>query len=263
MKEKFIKIDSFNPYESRFPNRKLITRDTLILVKELRSQGYKIVIEPEDDRPIEYLYKKGLTQLFADPINVILIGIPISIVTNIISNKIQKLIDGEEKIDKSNINIKIDNSNNVYNYLGEPQDKDNVKSIIKRRKEDKEGFNKRFEIKSPRGDYPIPIFLEHKPRIVGWCKLWSDEIGLKSEGFITDKIVKRRISQNRLNGASVTGIATKAECSICSLNYVECNHIAGEKYNNNICSNFIIKTDFVETSIVKTPINSQCLLGWK
>lgn len=261
-KQKII-IDSFNPYESRFPNRKLITRDTLILIKHLRLEGYEIIVEPENDQPIELLYKKGVMEFFADPVNVTLIGIPIAILTSIISNQIQKLLDKKKTINKSNVNILIDNSTNVYNYLGELQDKNNNKLVTKKRKELKDGFERCFEIISPYKDYPIPIFLEHKPKIVGWCSLRADDKGLKSEGIITDKTVKRRMSQNRLNGASITGIATKTECSICKSNFVYCEHIAGKTYNWEECINTIIETDFVETSIVKEPINPECLLGWK
>lgn len=263
MEKKIVKIDTFNPYESRFPNRKLITRDTLLLIKYLRAEGYEIVVQPENDQPIEYLYKKGVTEFFANPVNLVLIGIPISIITNIISNKIQKLLDKKESVNKTNLNIQIDNSINIYNYLGESQNKNNKKIIEKKRKELKGGFDKCFQIKPPNDKYPTPIFLEHKPKIVGWCTLWSDDIGLKSEGIITDKIIRRRISQNRLNGASVTGIATKTECSICNLDFVYCKHIPGNNYSGKKCHNTIIETDFVETSIVKAPINSECLLGWK
>lgn len=263
MGKKQIKIDSFNPYESRFPNRKLVTRDTLILIKHLRAEGYEVIVEPENNQPIEYLYKKGYEEFFANPVNMFLVGIPVSIITNIISNKIQKLLDKKETINKTNINIHIDNSTQVYNYLGEPLAKNNKKNVEKKRKELQDGFQKCFEIKSPNNKYPIPIFLEHKPKIVGWCALWPDDIGLKSEGIITDKIVKKRISQNRLNGASVTGIATETECSICKTDFVYCEHIPGKKYNGKKCHNTIIKTDFVETSIVKKPINSECLIGWK
>ena len=79
--------------------------------------------------------------------------------------------------------------------------------------------------------------------------------------MITDKVIRRRIRQNRLNGMSVTGIATRTECSICNKSYTECNHVAGNVYNNQGCYNKIIETDYVETSIVKEPINSQCLVN--
>jgi len=263
MEKKKIIIDSFNPYESRFPNRKLITRDTLILIKYLRSVGYEVIIEPDNKQPIQYLYKNGISEFFADPVNLTLIGIPIAILTNIISNQIQKLLDKQETINKSNINIKIDNSTVNYNYLGEIQDNSNSKLITKNRKELKEGFNKCFEIKSPYDNLPVPVFKEHKPIIVGWCRLWSDDIGLRSEMIITDKVVKKRVAQNRLKGLSVTGIATKTECSICKSDFVYCNHIPGKKYKGEECFNTIMETDYVETSIVKEPINSECLIDYK
>lgn len=263
MGKKKIIIDSFNPYETRFPNRKLVTRDTLILIKHLRSEGYEVIVEPKNDQPIQYLYKKGFNEFFADPVNIFLIGIPIAIITNIVSNQIQKLLDKKETINKSNINIRIDNSTVSYNYLGERQDNSNSKLINKKRKELKEGFNRCFEIKSPYDNLPVPIFKEHKPVIVGWCRLWSDDVGLKSEMIITDKVVKRRITQNRLNGLSVTGIATKTKCSICKSDFVYCKHIPGKKYKGEKCFNTIIETDYVETSIVKEPINSQCLIDYK
>lgn len=263
MEKKKIKIDSFNPYENRFPNRKLVTRDTLLLIKLLRSEGYEVIVEPENDQPLEYLYKKGITEFFADPVNITLIGIPIAILTNIISHELQKLFDKDDTLDKANINITIDNSNNTYNYLGKPQEKNNTKRIKKKRKELKDGFSNCFEIKSPYYDLPTPVFLEHKPKIIGWCELWSDEEGLKSKMIITDKVVKRRISQNRLNGLSVTGIATKTECSICKSDFVYCEHIPRKKYKGKKCFNTIIETDYVESSVVKEPINSQCLIDFK
>jgi hypothetical protein len=262
-KKKKIKIDTFNPYENRFPNRKLVTRDTLLLIKHLRSEGYEVIIEPENEIPVQYLYKKGIAEFFADPVNITLINIPIAILTNIISNQIQKLFDKKESINKENINIKIDKSTRTYNYLGEHQEKTNHKVVAKKRKELKDGFDKCFEIKSPYEDFPTPVFLEHKPKIVGWCWLWSDDDGLKSKMIITDKVVKRRISQNRLNGLSVTGIATKTECSICKSDFVTCKHIPAKKYKGKECYNTIVETDYVETSIVKEPINSQCLINYK
>ncbi|MGE5942827.1 MAG: hypothetical protein ACM31G_00675 [Flavobacteriales bacterium] len=263
MEKKIIKIDTFNPYENRFPNRKLVTRDTLLLIKHLRSEGYEVVIEPENEQPVQYLYRKGITEFFADPVYITLIGIPITILTTIISNQIQKLFDKKETINKSHINIKIDNSTKIYNYLGEYQNNNNNKLIVKKRNELKEGFDRCFEIKSPFDDLPTPIFLEHKPKIVGWCELWSDDEGLKSKIKITDKVVKRRISQKRLNGMSVTGIATKPECSICKSDFVSCHHIPSLKYEGKECYNTIIETDYVESSIVKEPVNSQCLIDYK
>lgn len=258
-----IRIETFNPYETRFPNRKVITRDALILAKTLRSEGYTVVVEPDNGLPVHYLYNKGLKEWFADPVNLILFNIPITILTNLITNQVQKLLDWNGKQSTPNLNIEVNGSPKSYDYQGSEQPKGNKRRITMIRTELKEGFDRCFNIIPPDMKYSTPIYLEHKPKIVGWCRLWEDERGLATEGIITDKVVRRRVNQKRLNGASVTGIATVTLCSICNSSYVECNHIAGKEYDDVMCSNHIIKTDFVEVSIVKTPINSQCLLGWQ
>ena len=235
-------------------------------MKYLRAEGYKVKVLPDNKQPIEILYKKGLTEFFADPIFLALIGIPIGIITNIVSNKIQKLIDNlgkKEQINPEHLIIQIDNSTNNYNYLGEHFPKEKKKRIKKKQKELKDGFERSFAIESPNPEFPTPIFLEHKPIIIGWCSLFSDDKGLKAKGLITDKVVKRRIKQKRLNGMSVTGIAKKTECSICKKSYTKCNHVAGNDYKKKGCYNTIIETDFVEASIVKEPINSECLVNMK
>ena len=38
------------------------------------------------------------------------------------------------------------------------------KKIKKKRKELKDGFERCFQIKSPKPEFPTPIFLEHKPK---------------------------------------------------------------------------------------------------
>lgn len=141
-----------------------------------------------------------------------------------------------------------------HNHYKEMEEKKKIKKKL---------FKKSFELKSPFDDLPTPIFLEHEPKIVGWCKLINDDYGLKCEMIILDKLTKRRIKQNRLNGLSITGIATKTQCSICNSDYVYCNHIAKNIYDNKECYNTILETDYVETSIVKEPINSQCLINYK
>jgi hypothetical protein len=115
-----------------------------------------------------------------------------------------------------------------------------------------------LKTKSPIPVLPFPILLEHKPLIIGWCRLQETGKGLEIEkGVITDKNAYRKLQQGKFKGASVTGIAKKSICSICESNYVECNHISGETYDGVSCSNRIIEADLIEVSIVKQPINVQ------
>ena len=264
-----IEIKSFNPYENLYPNRKLVNLEALILIKHLRNQGFEVVILPDNNQPVEYLFKKGLQEFLSDPLNIIYIGIPLSILTGILTNYIQKLLDrrkntkNELKINIENLIIQNKETNKYYLGTGNEVQLEKLKNNQQKIKKNKEEFNEKLNAISPYQDYPFPIFLEHKPNIVGWCILWEDDQGLRSEGIITDKIVRRKINKGKLKGASVTGIAKKSLCSICSSNYVDCNHISGERYDGKKCSNVIYEIDFVETSLVKRPINENCILGLK
>lgn len=90
MPKQIIQIDAFNPYDGIYPNRKVITKDILILIKTLRSNGYEVVVLPNDGRKIEYLFKKGDTNFLADPFNQVLINIPLPIAAGLVTNWLQK-----------------------------------------------------------------------------------------------------------------------------------------------------------------------------
>src|ERR1051326_5983975 len=63
-----VTIQSFNPHEATHPGHKVVCEETLTLIKFLRAQGTSVIVEPEDGRPVEYLFRKGLQQFFSDPI---------------------------------------------------------------------------------------------------------------------------------------------------------------------------------------------------
>jgi hypothetical protein len=238
-------------------------RETLLLIKYLRLDGYEVIIKPENNQPIEYLFKKGFEDYFSHPIMIKIYEISINIITNLISNKIQKHLDQNKKLNTSNIYIYNDNSKQTYNYFGQAQSSEKMNLIENNRKDLINNYKKCFEIKPPYLELPVPILLQHKPNIIGWCKLWIDNNSIMAEGIINDKTVKRRISQNRLKGASITGIATKSVCSICNSNFVYCNHLPHVNYNGIICYNSITESEFVEMSIVKEPVNTACLNAFK
>ncbi|MCP1997383.1 hypothetical protein [Flavobacterium sp. HSC-61S13] len=261
--EKTISIDSFNPYSSKFPDKKLVTKGTLELIKELRSNGYEIIVRPENNQPIQYLFKKGIHEFFSDPLYAFLAGIPTSIIFNIASNYIQTSIDKWSQTDENRKNIIIINQtiNEAVNLNNKKVTKSEILDKKKKSNKKKETFQKCFSIISPYPDLPTPIFIEHKPHIIGWGRLKvSDEELEIEESKILDKTIKRKIKSGKIKGASVTGIAEKSICNICNENYVDCNHITGEIYNGKNCANKIHEATFVEVSLVNIPINSHCLL---
>jgi DNA-binding transcriptional regulator YiaG len=224
---------------------------------------------PNSIKETEYLFKKGVTEFLTDPVFAFCLNIPVSILTGLLSNYFQKLLERKKGnveaivINKQNIIIKLVENNQSYHYDGKLCSKESIKELQKKTKITQTEFAKSFEIKSPYSEYPIPIFLEHTPRIVGWCSIYQDEFGLRTEGEIIDKTVRRRIDQGRINGASVAGIAKRTKCSICGLNFIKCDHITGLMYDGKECTNLIIKSDFIEVSLVKKPVNERCLIGLK
>ncbi len=265
-----IEIDSFNPYETRFPNRKLVTIDTLKLIKLLRQQGFNVIVLPQNDMQVQYLFKKGIVQIFADQINILVRNLPTTVIMGLIINYIQKQLDKPRKKrqDSKTINENIfitENSTNITNDLnGRKYLKGELTDIAKKKKQEIDDFGKCFNQKSPYPDMPTPILLEHKPRIVGWGRIADDEHGLKiEEGLILDKNILRKIGTGKIKGASITGIAEKSVCSICNSNYVECNHITGDIYEDKECTNTIWEATIIELSLVKEPINSKCLVNLK
>lgn len=53
-------IYSYNPYESRYPARRVISREALHIAKLTRESGYSVVIEPDDGSKLAYTTEKGL-----------------------------------------------------------------------------------------------------------------------------------------------------------------------------------------------------------
>lgn len=261
--EKTISFDSFNPYSWKFPEKKLVTKGTLELIKELRNNGYEVIVRPENNQPVQYLFKKGIHEFFSDPLYAYLAGIPTSVILNIASNYIQKSIDKWNQTDKNKKNIII--INQTFNEIIDLNKKTVTRSEIfdkkNKSKKKKDAFKRCFSRLSPYSHLPTPIFIEHKPQIIGWGRLKvSDEALEIEECKILDKTIKRKIKNGKIKGASVTGIAEKSICNICQQNYVDCNHITGEIYNGKRCANEIHEATFVEVSLVSVPINSHCIL---
>jgi hypothetical protein len=265
--DKIIEIKCFNPYKDIFRDRKLLTLESLQLIKYLRNEGYEVKVIPDDGSPAEYLFKKGVRDLFQNPIFITAFTISMSILSNLISNWIQKLIDKDKRLTNKNIhteNIIINTKEvNKYYQLDGKEITTRIKKLNNVNKSKDQFIIEKLNLISPFPEFPTPLFLEHKPKIVGWVLLNIDKNELRFKGIVTDKTTRKRINQKELRGASVTGIATKTECSICKSNYILCNHISGTIHDGIECVNLIVKADIIEISLVKEPINGKCLIDLK
>lgn len=256
-----ILIDSHNPYEFWFPGRKFVGRDTLRLIKYLRQAGHEVVVKPDDGKPFEYLFQKGIKDIFSDPIYIQLIAAGSTLITTLIANAIQKVIDGSKKKSLAEKNIVININNVYYNIDGQKILEGGVKDKKKKYKKLQEGFQNCLSMSPPYPSLAVPILLEHKPVIVGWCSLQYTIEALEIRNSkILDKNVLRKIEKGKIKGASMTGVAMKAICSICERDYVDCIHISGEVYEGSHCMNDIHEAIPIELSFVKEPVNTACIL---
>lgn len=57
---------------------------------------------------------------------------------------------------------------------------------------------------------------------------------------------------------SYGGIVKKSHCSICKLDYGNCDHFKGKLYNGELCCRNITEVDMHEMSIVENPADKRC-----
>jgi hypothetical protein len=265
----FYSVQTFNPYEATHPGHKVIDGELLTLIKFLRDQGTTIVIEPDDGRPVEYVFRKGFKEFLSDPV---IISFGLNVAAGIVGSAISSAVKWvwqhrrRESIVRraphpTNILLRNRETGFVFTYSGEPLDEKALDQLLKMAEREQSNYREAFLLRSPSAEKPIPIFLEHTAQVVGWCDLdLNDEGFYVKDGAISDRPTWRRVESGELKGLSITGIATKSTCSVCRSNYVECNHISGVDYDSVHCVNEIEKADFVNVNLVSSPINEKCYL---
>jgi len=261
-----IRIQSFNPYAARFQNRNVISREALHLIKYLRSQGYKVTIEPENNNEINFLTEKGIREFLLDPINIILINIPISIIVSLIASYIYDCLKRKPKNDEVNIFLEIDEKGNKirYSHSGQPISDRRFKDLLKILERKAKAYKSSQKKVPPDPNKPFPIFLEHTEKLIGWGQIYEDKTGLKVEDAeISDSETLKRIRSGELKGMSIGGLVRKSKCSVCGLNYLDCNHVTGKIYDGVKCICDIYEVDLAEISVVKYPINPQAKIKEK
>lgn len=263
-------IKSYNPYEARYPNRRVISRPALHLMKSLRTQGYKVIVEPDDGRKLEYITQKGTTELLRDPLLLFLLNIPISLFAGILGawiyDELKRLRLKQKPSQISNLVIEIDKHGKSLRYSqdGESITDARFREILKLMERIKRDYRTSLMEVPPDPALPYPIYLEHTGKTVGWAQLKMTSRGLKAApAKIIDDETWKRIENGELKGLSISGLVRRSECSVCEQDYTECNHIAGKTYDEAKCTNRILEIDLCEISIVKKPVNPHAILSMK
>ncbi len=264
---KRISLRVANLYQDKYPDRHLIGWEVIVLRKMLREQGYHVVLEPDDGRPVDYLVRKGVLQnVLSDPLVVASSTVAVSVITSIFANWLSKvLFGGNKKSDSTNIAIQITKSGTkmTFDHRGNKISAKRLRQITKMFRRVSARLQ-RPPIQSPYPHRPWPIYLEHDGKIVGWCRLETSDQGLEiKEGYITDDAALRRLKKGEIKGASICGVAKETECSICGGNFVDCIHVPGRTYNGSKCGNRIKRIDLIEVSLVRNPANPKALVKFK
>lgn len=259
-----IVIQSFNPYDSRFPGRRVVSRETLHLIKRLREAGYHIVVEPDDGTKLNYLTEKGIREFLSDPVWMFLLGIPVQVLLGLISNWIYDRLHRNPDDDEVSLVMEIDEDDRRvrYSHTGKPVSEERLREILAAMQEKSQRFASASIVTPPDATHTIPIHLEHTGKVVAWAaSLETDELGLRLDGIkVTDDQTWERIRSGELTGLSIAGLVYSSTCGTCARDYTECNHIAGTEYDGVECSVQLTGIDLAEISIVTTPAASQALL---
>jgi hypothetical protein len=124
-----------------------------------------------------------------------------------------------------------------------------------------EKYREATAVLSPDPFRPIPIYLEHTTKLIGWGRVLIDDKGLKiDDAVIFDRKVLKRIEKGDLQGTSIAGLIYDATCSICMSDYVDCNHIANREYDDKVCVVEINGIDLAEISIVSRPVQPLAII---
>lgn len=253
-----ISVQSYNPFEHLYPNRKVITREHLDFIKKLRSEGYDVQIKPSEISKLHFITRKGEWDFLSDPLFIYTSNAFLTIVLNILSNWIYDKINSRKKTAiHPKIIIESRDGDKVFRYslTGELIDEKMFKNIMNHL-EEKESINKTLiNLKTDDNEYVWPIFLNHTNKHIGWAKVWDDEIGLATSAKIFDMKVFEKIESGELKGLSITGIVNDSECSICGNDYTECNHIGQKVYDGSKCTVNLKEIDLCELHVVETHVN--------
>jgi hypothetical protein len=254
-----ITIQSFNPYEVQFPGRRIISRDTLLLMKMLRQEGYQVTIVPDNGSRVYQLRRKGVTELFADPVLVYLLDIPLKFIIGVIAGlTVRRLLSGSES-KGGQVHLLLESEQDGkkmrFDYKGRPLADTEFQSIIAAFKTQQQSFGESFRVTSPDPARPKPIFLEHTPRIVGWGRVFLDKSGkLMVDAKGTDDETWEKTRNGVIKVFSWGGLVGQTVCSICQEEYLDCNHVAGKKYKGKECVVRLEQVEMAEISLVSDPV---------
>ena len=251
---------------------RIITRGQLDLIKALRAEGFAVRVDGDPDLPVRYLSEKGEPGALVDLIDILVGGVG-GVATGLVANALfqwgrtwlrrepEELSEGE----KGNVCLRIKGNDGAITYgepFGLPSSDDQRRALLHQFDRVQRGRDQALARQSPYPGLPVPMFLEHSDKIVGWANPVIHPRGLKVEPCkIDDDETWRRVKAKELNGFSVALLVESSICSVCDSEYRECEHIAGLSYGDARCVVTLAKVRITEVSIVKEPVNPGAVIS--
>lgn len=82
--------------------------------------------------------------------------------------------------------------------------------------------------------------------------------GTYLNGYLQKLDAFEKILFPKMSFASTGGIIKKTRCTLCGLDYEDCEHIKGKMYKGELCVREIHEIELEEVSLVKNPANKLC-----
>ena len=247
-----------NRYSAMYPNIRAVPQSTLHVIKRLRHAGVCVKIEPDDHRPLCFTFQRGIGDWLADPAILALAGIPVGFVSNVLYGWWRDRIKRDREFPSATIAFVAEEDGDIryYSLDGQPMRRELVHEISSRAQRSAESFRKTIKTPAPDPRRPYPIQRDHSGEVIGWAEVrFTAEGPILHDVVVTDAAAERDLATGKLSGTSVGAIAQRSLCSVCNGNYIECNHVAGDEYEEGRCVVFIERSLPAEFSFVQDPIN--------
>lgn len=264
-----VRVQSHNPYEARFPGRRVVSRDALHLIKDLRARGASITVKPEDGTKLNWFTRKGFEEVFC-PVVIQALDVTKDVVVGVLSawlfSRLERLKRaGVVREQPGSLPVFVQErkgaNTQFYRLDGSPVNEADVRAEFAAARSSAEEWGRALTLKSPNPEeFPAPIFLEHTSRVVGWAAPTVDDRGLRVKTWLQDDETRDRVQKWELRGFSVGLLVHESVCLICGSDYVDCNHVSGREYDGKRCGVNLNGIDLAEVSIVKEPINPLAII---
>jgi hypothetical protein len=123
----------------------------------------------------------------------------------------------------------------------------------------------KYSINSVKLEIQMILFLKENKIDLAWTALIQAQslvsIAMSNHPFNSKQLINytnkligyEKLLFPKIMFASVGGIIRETKCSICELEYEECDHMKGKFYSGKLCVREIIKMDLEEVSMVENP----------